>query len=488
VLFEIIFVAALTLSLQQSEYTAWKASHSQAVLAEANDLMVALYKTSFNLMLFATTKHASFKDKFNSESNEIPAGIERLKALEAGDPNGEAALSRIDALSSKLLRTLSETRNDLDSENETAIKEYFWQMELGSLVQQAIHEIDEFIKAAADVRRIDLEEQNRIRNIVIGCLAGGLLLNVGIAGALVFLFGRGIVDRIAVMVDNTRKVADSLSLNPVVEGTDEIAELDIFMHKMADHLKESEERRKEILAMVSHDLRSPITAVNGALMLILNNVIGQFDEKVRHELELAERNTQRLIYLINDLLDVEKMAVGKLEISKSWVDVDTMLNEASIALKGMGDQKKVTIEAATTKLTTFADAPRVVQVIINLCGNSIKFSPEGGTITLNAIVKDGGVEFSVKDQGRGISQEFQEKLFGRFEQNKDEGIPKIGSSGLGLYICKNLVALHGGAIGVESEIGKGSRFWFFIPAPTESESAAAGKKPATEGKDEELSW
>ena len=253
-------------------------------------------------------------------------------------------------------------------------------------------------------------------------------------------------------------------------------------HDITDR-KRVEQLKKDLLEMVSHDLRSPIMSVNVSMTLLLRNMVGHFDQNVRLEIERAEHNTERLIFMINDLLDVEKMASGKLLINKSWANVDELIEEASIVLKGTGDQKQIKIQAANSKLMVFGDAPRIVQVVVNLCANSIKFSPAGSTITIDARKKDEEIEFSITDQGRGIEPEFKEKIFGRFEQNKGDGAPKVGSSGLGLYICKNLVEAHGGTIGVDSELGKGSRFWFRIPTPTPEEAGTGGDRV-----EEPLSW
>ncbi len=496
-LFEVVFVLVLSMSLQQAERAAWEASHSQTVLSEASELTLLTYRAGLSLIFYATTRATSFLDDFSVAAREIPGRIDHLKALEVGDPPSREALAKINTMSNRILEIAAQARATAELQNDAVFAEYNWKLDLARMLPLLIHDLNDFTVAVAKVKKIDLAAQDRARNTVIACLAAGVAMNIALAGALVFLFGRGMVQRVKIMIDNTRRVAQSQPLNPQVDGSDEIAELDIFMHKMADDLKLSEEKRKELLAMVSHDLRSPLVALNGSLMLLLVKAVGELDEKVERELERAERNTRRLISMINDLLDVEKMAAGKLEINKAWSSVDDIFDESTIALKGFGDQKELKIEAVKTGLDVYADAPRIVQVVVNLCSNAIKFSPKGGTITIGAVRKDGFVEFSITDQGEGIDAAFKDKLFGRFEQDRSKPAPKAASSGLGLYICKQLVELHGGTIGVDSEPGKGSRFWFKIPAqagaPCQADSGPPGAAGAAEvakgaAPDEYSSW
>lgn len=463
VLLEVAFLVALTASLQRAEYAAWKASHSQALVSEANKLTLLIYQSGLSLFYYAATKNPFFAEQYSEAVGKAPEHIRLLKNLALVGNRKTESLERIDKLNNWLSDLTSEVKNSLDAENQRALMAYDWKVEIGRQLHELIKELQNYSKSEAEIERVDFDAQDRARNLVIACLAIGVVINLVLAVALVYFFSKGIVRRIRVMIDNTKKIAESEPLNPIVDGSDEIAELDQFTHKMADALKVSEEKRNELMAMVGHDLRSPIAAVNGATKLMLVGAVGSFDENVKGELEKVERNTRRLIDLINDLLDVEKIAAGKLKLICSPVNVDDIFEDTLIALKGFGDAKRLKLEAAQTGLTVYAEADRLVQVLVNLCSNAIKFSPEGGSVLIDATAGDGFVEFSVADQGPGISEDLKDRLFGRFEQSSADSKSKRGSSGLGLSICKSLVELHGGTIGVESELGKGSTFWFKIP-------------------------
>ncbi len=228
--------------------------------------------------------------------------------------------------------------------------------------------------------------------------------------------------------------------------------------------KEMERLKQEFVAMVSHDLRTPLTSIGAALELISTGCYGQLSERGEEILETAESNIQRLIALINDLLDVEKMESGKLEMLFSQTDMALVFERCLQALLGFAQQHGVALKVEPGAPEAFADADRLVQVLVNLVSNAVKFSPSGSAVTLSARTRDDLVEVRVADKGRGIPEKFQAAIFDRFQQVETADATKKGGSGLGLAICKAIVEGHGGTIGVESKEGSGSTFWFTIKA------------------------
>lgn len=265
-------------------------------------------------------------------------------------------------------------------------------------------------------------------------------------------------------MDNTERLSRSQKLHQRIGGGDEIAHLDSVFHNMADALAQAARRKQELVSMVSHDLRTPLTSVQASLTLLSEGVMGTLPVKAQKEVLNAETNTGRLINLINDLLDIEKMEAGQMRVERSLTDVQSIFQRSAEAVKAFADKQKVTVKIETTDLDVYADGDRMIQVVINLLSNAIKFSPEGSTVTLNAIPSPGGmVKMQVIDQGRGIPEEFKASVFERFQQVELADAKAKKGTGLGLAICKALVEVHEGSIGVESEQGKGSTFWFTIP-------------------------
>ncbi|MBX9669963.1 MAG: cell wall metabolism sensor histidine kinase WalK [Candidatus Obscuribacterales bacterium] len=232
------------------------------------------------------------------------------------------------------------------------------------------------------------------------------------------------------------------------------------VHDITDR-KRAEQLRKDVIAMVSHDLRSPLTSIQVSIEIMENGVKGTLPFEASAELRKMGGSTSRMVRLINDFLDMEKLQSGKLQLKKKEINLDVLVANSIDAIRSLAESKNLKISERDTDIDLFADGDRVIQVIINLLANSIKFSPPCGEIEIAASIVDGGVRVSITDQGPGIELGKEKIIFESFEQLDDAA--KVGSSGLGLSICKKLVELHGGSIGVTSLAAKGSTFWFILP-------------------------
>jgi PAS domain S-box-containing protein len=227
--------------------------------------------------------------------------------------------------------------------------------------------------------------------------------------------------------------------------------------------KELERLKQEFLAMVSHDLRTPLTAILGVSKLGTAGAFGALPEKAAKQLEVITRNVDRLLNLINDLLDIEKLESGQMQLTIENIPAYSVLERSYQALDNFAEQKHVKLVAEPSDEQIAGDPDRLIQVLVNLISNAIKFSPEGGTVTLSAVPCQEFVEIRVRDEGRGVPEKFKEAIFERYKQVEASDGKRKSGTGLGLPICKQIVLSHGGTIGVESEIGKGSTFWFRIP-------------------------
>jgi PAS domain S-box-containing protein len=229
---------------------------------------------------------------------------------------------------------------------------------------------------------------------------------------------------------------------------------------------EVEKLKKEFVAMVSHELRTPLTSIRGSLGLLAAGKLGQLPDKALRAVAIAERNTVRLTSLINDILDLEKLEAGKMELHFQDVLLKTVIDRSIESVKGLAEQNEIALEVHPdgASRSIRADPDRLVQVLVNLLSNAVKFSPRGSAVTILVEESHGWATVAVLDRGRGIPEAYRERVFERFQQVEQSDAKKKGGSGLGLAICKAIVEQHGGQIGVESEEGKGSRFWFSLPA------------------------
>lgn len=232
--------------------------------------------------------------------------------------------------------------------------------------------------------------------------------------------------------------------------------------------KALEQMKQEFIAMVSHDLRSPLTALLATYDLLTAGAFGTLNEKGVTRIDTAKLSLRRLINMINDLLDLDKLESGSIEIDCKIVSADKIMNLTAESLRGMAEQNDVQLNVKTSDLHLMADEDRLMQVLTNLVSNAIKFSPSDRSVTLYCHDLEHCCEFRVDDCGRGIPADMQEQVFDRFKQISPEDRKKNKGSGLGLAISKAIVEAHGGTIGVTSTVGEGSSFWFRIPDPPES--------------------
>ena len=235
----------------------------------------------------------------------------------------------------------------------------------------------------------------------------------------------------------------------------------------ADRLK------SEFLASMSHELRTPLQTIIGFSELLAEETEEILDERQRRFLNHIRTDSQYLLALINDILDLSKIEAGRLELRKENLDVAAVLEEALSSIRAQGSAKSIEIETNVAfSGSLHADPLRLKQVLFNLLSNAVKFTPERGRVRVDVLACQGHVEISVSDTGVGIPREEHTAIFDKFHQlgATTKGVRE--GTGLGLAITKRLVERHGGRISVQSEPGKGSRFTFTIPREQASETAA----------------
>ncbi len=233
--------------------------------------------------------------------------------------------------------------------------------------------------------------------------------------------------------------------------------------------KEVERMRTEFISTVNHELRTPLTSIQGSLALINKANPDGLEDKHRKLLDIAYRNCGRLVRLINDILDINKMEAGRMTYAMApqrVLDLFVHTVEANASFTRQFDVS-LEIDRVAGDPAIMADPDRIQQVLTNLVSNAAKFSNEGGTVTLSARSADGAVRMSVTDRGDGIPKDFQNNIFGKFSQADASTTRKREGSGLGLAICKIIVEQHGGKIWFDTEEGAGTTFHVEIPTPTD---------------------
>lgn len=226
-----------------------------------------------------------------------------------------------------------------------------------------------------------------------------------------------------------------------------------------------EKMKNEFISIVSHELRTPLASIRGSLGLLAAGIFKNKPEATQQMLDIAASETERLVRLVNDILDLERLESHRVNLVKQWCDAATLIQRSVETLQSLTTESQITLSVVPTSVQVWADADRIIQTLVNLVSNAIKFSSSGSTVTLSVQDKADRVLFAIKDQGRGIPADKLDTIFGRFQQVDASDSRQKGGTGLGLAICKSIVQQHGGKIWVESVLGQGSTFYFTLPIP-----------------------
>jgi len=224
-----------------------------------------------------------------------------------------------------------------------------------------------------------------------------------------------------------------------------------------------ERMKNEFVSVVSHELRTPLTSIRSALGLLSHGSLNNQPAKSKRMLEIAFDNTNRLVRLINDILDIERINSGKVTMEKQNCNAAELMIQAVDEMRAMAEKAEIKLALKPLEVQLWADPDRIVQTLTNLLSNAIKFSPPHSTVFLGAKLQDSQILFQVKDQGRGIPEDKLETIFDRFQQVDASNSRHQGGTGLGLAICRSIVQQHGGKIWVESILGRSSTFYFTLP-------------------------
>ncbi len=232
-----------------------------------------------------------------------------------------------------------------------------------------------------------------------------------------------------------------------------------------------DELKNDLVATVAHEFRTPLTSLRMAIHLCAEEVVGPVTEKQADVLSAARQDCERLQGIVDDLLDLSRIQSGRMTLAVARLDAGTVLRETAAAARSAADAEGLELVVAEPDpaLTVQADAERIQLVLTNLLANAVRHTARGGMVEVSARLADGAVRFDVRDTGEGIAREHLPRIFDKFYRVTGA---RSGSVGLGLYISREIVESHGGAMGVESEPGKGSLFWFTLPIAERQPTAA----------------
>lgn len=466
--FELACVSMLAKFANDAEKEAEQAEHYRLVSDEISAIVSTAFRVSHSTSDWRTTIDTGPNGVSNSSVAGMIKHVDKLVELTKDDEQFHGASLRLRDLFSRVQSSWTQACRALVAGNRV---EYLSLCQGLRSTKFEIYRLlsDELIdlgRQTASIRakaheRVVLERQ-KLRQALFGMAAGNIVLFSVIA----FLLTRRITVRLSLLANNAARLAQGQSLHAPDSGADEIGEVDTSFHIMANDLKKAEQARQDFIAMVTHDLRTPLTAMKNIGQMLQGGAAGELPDSAIAMLKKSDIASTRMINLINDFLNIEKIRHGQFVLNPSLVLIEDLFQLCEEITEPIADEKSVTLVWQNAECEIFVDAERIVQVLVNLVCNAIKFSQPGGEVHISAracMDDPREVEISVKDFGRGIPEEMLDKIFERYQQVEASDLLVKGGSGLGLSICKAIVELHGGEIWATSKSGEGTTVVFRLP-------------------------
>jgi len=467
-IFELAGVYMLAKFANDAEKEAEQAEHYRVVSDEISAIVSTAFKVSHSASDWRTPDDTGPNGVSNSGVSAMIQHVDKLVELTKGDQQCHGAALRLRDLFSRVQSSWNRASRALVAGNRV---EYVSLCRGLRAMKFEIYRVlsDELIdlgRQTANIRakaheRVVLGRQ-KLRQALFGMAAGNIVL----FSMLAFVLTRRITVRLSLLANNATRIAHGQPLHDPDTGADEIGEVDTSFHIMANELKKAEHARQNFIAMVTHDLRTPLTAMKNIGKMLQDGAAGALPDSAIAMLKKSDIAGTRMINLINDFLNIEKIRHGQFALNPSLVLIEELFQLCEEITEPMADEKSVTLVWQNAECEIFVDAERIVQVLVNLVCNAIKFSKPGGEVLIGARCcrDDGGeVEISVKDFGRGIPEEMLDKVFERYQQVEASDLIVKGGSGLGLSICKAIVELHGGRIWATSKSGESTTVAFRLP-------------------------
>lgn len=578
-----LFVAVLWVLLTQMERTADEEAASKQIIYRAERVQHFIFESA-GAAFFTTSLHDhSFEEIFRKDAEKTLMEIGKLR--DSLSTNRQFT-TQLDELQRDLKDTFEVIGRQMQvpTDEPHALAQYVVAHDIKSKLVQKLPMINENLRFIADTeskrinRNPQREKQSRAQ-VRFGLLLS-LITGTGATLFVLLIFSRDIIERLNLLVDNTKRLARQESLQPPSKGDDEITYLDSEFRTMAktiieasrkekamidnavdviftvdrdltiqkaghackrvlgynidqfsgrslvellhgddrhrvaaemDKLKveeqrvlteecrvqradgtalwillsvawssgdssffcvahdtsgrrELEELKRDFLYMVTHDMRTPLTTLNTFLFTIDNDFYGQLSAPGHKAVQSMERVVVRMQTLVNEILEIEKIEAGEINLQCTQVSLPEVVAYSLEAAQWLAEERKVQLKADhLLDCNLNADRGRLEQILQNIISNAIKYSPVEGTVTVTAFEKDKMCHISISDEGPGVPEEYKDAIFDRFKQVQGETHKRANSSGLGLCICKTLVGAHGGQIGVFNNPAAGSTFWFEIP-------------------------
>ncbi len=436
----------------------------QAILDYQKRLEDSILAQLRNDKKYFITKDATFFDQFLSEREEFKAYLGKVLSMADTSEKRESlekikmAYADYQSLMDREIVYASTGqryhRNWYDHEKEKVVNGIL--KELGRLVTYSQTDLQDRI---GGLRKVSITARS------FAAMMTALAIVLAIATA--FFFTKSIAKPLNLLMDKTKEISRGMfECNLAITSPPEISELAKSFNLMCDRLKEVDKMKSDFFSSMSHELRTPLTSIREGINLLQDGVGGVTTDKQNRLLAILTAESNRLITLVNSLLDLSKMEAGMVTYSFEKRRLGPLIERVTMEMAPLVEAKKISLEARLSEELppVKMDGERILQALRNLIGNAVKFTHEGGRVTVSARRANSEIEVSVADTGPGISKENLALIFEKFHQAPLRDSGKMKGTGLGLAIVKHIVTAHGGRVWAESQLGKGSTFIFLLPA------------------------
>ncbi|MBX9686545.1 MAG: HAMP domain-containing histidine kinase [Candidatus Obscuribacterales bacterium] len=455
-----VFVGTLAMLLRIAQMDARQIEKAKETQTLNSEILHSTYKMVSMGFIFAMKGDSSALQTYELSKQDVGPELKKLRAICAKDPAAKRSADIVTVLMLRLVDCL----DDLTRPNKLSYDEYCRLAGQSQFLSKML--VNECLKIAEIQRHIHTHPTSNAnwQMRIYFALAVGIVLSLIISGLALRYVQLDLLQRIALMMRNTASIARREPLKEQVSGSDELAELDKFIHAADDSIRQLEQSRQEFISMLTHDMRSPLTQIQFSVSVLAEGTYEDNPEKRQKMLQTLVPEISRLNRLIDDLLTANKLESEPLKLLLEPLSAADLLKQVSEVMEMEASSRQRTVKVNAVESKVLADSFQIIRVLTNLCANALKYTPPGATVELCCQAQGESVLFEVIDDGPGISAELAEHLFERYSQGKDSQT-RTGF-GLGLYIAKSIVLAHGGQIGYLNRSQKdgqsGSVFYFTL--------------------------